>query len=96
MLITLAMLAVTCFADQQADLIARIRANPTEDFSQLSRDEQAALAQADAMVYFQEHKDMESGLDIGLAHAFKHHLMSSSAQSYQLVFTFAIEALQTN
>jgi hypothetical protein len=48
-----AMLAVTsCLADQQADYMARVKENPTEDFSQLTDDQTTACAQADAMVYF--------------------------------------------
>ena len=92
----LAMLAVTCFADEQSDLIARIRANPMEDFSQLSSADQHALADADAMAYFQDHNDIkENVLDIGEAHAFKHHLIGHSATLYSVFFANTIRVLNT-
>jgi hypothetical protein len=95
----IATVSATCFADQQADLVARIRANPTEDFSQLDYNTLDALAQADAMVYFAAHKDMDreisAVLDIGQAHAFKHRLMSGPATRYAAIFASAIGALAT-
>src|ERR1700722_9877432 len=80
-----AMLAVTsCLADTQADLVARLKANPTENFSQSPDqtdsdyfDTVMRLSNADALVYFQAHPLREKGksmMDIGRAHAFKHQL----------------------
>jgi hypothetical protein len=95
-LATIAMLAVTCFADEQSDLIARIRANPMEDFSQLSGADQHALADADAMAYFQDHNDIKDNvLDIGEAHAFKHHLIGHAATLYSVFFANTIRVLGT-
>jgi hypothetical protein len=93
----LAMLAaVTCFADEQSDLIARIRANPMEDFSQLSSADQHALADADAMAYFQDHSEIKGlVLDIGEAHAFKHHLIGHAASMYSVFFANTIRVLTT-
>jgi hypothetical protein len=96
-----AMLAVgSCWADQQADLIARLRANPTEDFSECFNNSLwISLADADAMVYFQDHKDSltmgkhNQGLDVGEAHAFKHHLIGNHAAGYANEFSTAIDAL---
>jgi hypothetical protein len=95
----IATVAVSCFADQQADLIARIRANPTEDFSQIDYHTLDALAEADAMVYFEAHKKMDQEifavLDIGQAHAFKHHLIGDPVTRYATIFASAIGALAT-
>jgi hypothetical protein len=92
-LTALAMLAVTSVADQQADLIARIRANPTEDFSRADSKTRNALADADGMAYFQDHKDIKDAHSVGLAHAFKHHLIGDPADIYAGEFATAIEAL---
>jgi hypothetical protein len=112
MTVLAAMLAVTsCFADQQADYIKQIRDNPTADFSQtVSQDDSAyydvvtALASADAMVYFQDHKEIKAldlydaltkAVHIGEAHAFKHHLIGKWADVYAGIFDSVIRTLIT-
>jgi hypothetical protein len=95
------MLAVTSgLADQQADYIARIRANPTADFSAGSSDDLIALGEADAMVYFQDNKTIslshEQAKDLGASHAFKHHLIGMSVDMYSMGFTDALRILCNN
>ena len=105
-----AMLAVTsAMADgSQADWIKAVRASyPTADLSQdglreklNDSDYESGLeqfAEADAIVYFQDHKDIEKNdrYTIGTAHAFKHHLIAYDANTYSLFFAEALEALLT-
>ena len=56
-----------------------------------------ALAQADAMVYFQANKDVTNDIwaesKIGLVHAFKHRLVGDSADTYKVQFSLALNAL---
>ena len=99
-LIGLAMLAVTSvFADQQADLVARLRANPTEDYSGQPDGMIVSFAEADAMVYSETHKavklDLAQGLDLGRAQALKHNLMDGPARIYSNRFAFTLEVLAT-
>ena len=99
-LIGLAMLAVTSvFADQQADLVARLRANPTEDYSGQPDGMIVSFAEADATVYSETHKavklDLAQGLDLGRAQALKHNLMDGPARIYSNRFAFTLEVLAT-
>jgi len=93
-------------ADEQAAWIKTIRdGGPTADFSQTTEDNYqysmalSALADADAMVYFQDHKDLQyesaHAMEVGKAHAFKHHLIGSSADSYAYSFMSTLETLTT-
>lgn len=103
----LAMLAVTsAFGDdKQAGWIKILRdGGPTADFSQLATESDdvysrdlTSLAEADAIVYFQDHKALkqEDGLYIGLAHAFKHLLIGNGASYYGTSFRIALDALLT-
>jgi hypothetical protein len=98
-LLGIAVLAVTsAVADNQASLIAELRANPTEDFAGKNLGDLMALAEADAMVFAQDHKTSGGGqvLNIGTAHAFKHHLMGEEASMYMIYFSNALNALSTN
>lgn len=96
------------FSDQQADYIKQIRdGGPTADFTQGRHGEDdtpylknlVQLAQADAMVYFQDQKDSDKDSDfdasdrIGLAHAFRHHLIGDDADTYKVYFSAALDAL---
>jgi hypothetical protein len=98
LIISLSVLAVTsCLADQQADLMAQLKASPVEDFSGKNANQLTALAQADAMVYFQANKDVTNDIwaesKIGLVHAFKHRLVGDSADTYKVQFSLALNAL---
>ena len=91
-------LAVTsCLADQQADYVARLKVNPTEDFSVYAYEERDTLASADALVYFQDHKnsiiDHNDMRDIGMAHALKHHMLGDDAYDYATTFTQTLMSL---
>jgi hypothetical protein len=93
-----AMLAVTsCLAATQADYLARVKANPTEDYSGLPSYELDKLADADALVYFQGHNDLRGGysdlLDIGKVHSLKHQLLGGIAFTYALSFSLTLKAL---
>jgi hypothetical protein len=99
-----ALLAVTrCLADQQADYIKQIRdGGPTEDFSQATTESEndyhervVSLAEADAMLYFQDQKDLNKYdlSDVGEQRAFKHHLIGSTASTYSAYFVTAVVAL---
>jgi hypothetical protein len=102
-LIGLAMLAVTsAFADQQADYMKQIREGGlTADFSQAGQDDWTyhtllhALAEADAMIYFQGHKGatLTDCMMVGQAHAFKHHLIGAAASAYTGFFSMALHTL---
>jgi hypothetical protein len=101
-ILVMMLLAVTCSADQQADFVARLRANPTENFSQPAHhiDDTyfyllLALGEADAIVYFQDRKDIDENLTgyIGKAHAFKHHLIGNSVDYYGEFFSRALDAV---
>ena len=57
-----------------------------------------SLADADAMVYFQDDKDLQYDsrhvMEVRKAHAFKHHLIIS-ADSYAYSFMSTLETLTT-
>ena len=98
------LIVATSLADQQADMIARVPANPTEDYSQAAGQTDSAyydllmaLAQADAIIYFQDHKNVDwiKAGEVGEAHALKHHLIGSHADSYSAEFLSTFDALQT-
>ena len=98
--VLVAMLAVTsALADQQADLVARLRANPTEDFSGQPDGMIVSFAEADAMVYFETHTtvklNLAEGLGLGRAQALKHNLMDGPARIYSNRFAFTLEVLAT-
>jgi hypothetical protein len=87
----------SCRADDQAAYIARLRANPTEDFSGKSRFIKA-FADADAMIYFQDHRDSKLNLseemEIGRTHASQHHLKQTAYYSdYSIRFATTLEVL---
>jgi hypothetical protein len=96
--IYIALISITsCFADQQAGYVAYVWGHPTEDFSNRSDEQLTMLAQADAMVYFQDHKhasiDFGDASTMGTAHAFKHHLIGEQASRYEMDFALALHAL---
>lgn len=93
-----AILAATSAMADQASMIAELRANPTEDFAGKSLGDLMVLAEADAMVFDQDHKTSGGGQvdNIGQAHAFKHHLMGQEASMYMIYFSNALNALKTN
>jgi hypothetical protein len=99
-LATLSLLAgVSCLADDQALYIARLRAYPTEDFSGKSAF-MKPLADADAMIYFQDHKgatlNLSEEMEIGRSHAFQHHLKHTGYDSiYSVRFASTLEVLAT-
>jgi hypothetical protein len=99
------MIAVNCFADPQNYLVITLRGSPTEDFFQRTNQsfnsyyyELAAFAEADAMVYFQDRKDIDKDLIgyIGKARGFKHHLIGDPADFYTSVFYGALDRLLTD
>jgi hypothetical protein len=103
-LIFIAMLSATsAFADQQSDAIKQIRdGGPTANFSQLADqtdpayyDMLMALADADAMVYVQDHKDLKDVdcMELGKLHAYKHHLIGENGLRYAAHFALAFNAL---
>jgi hypothetical protein len=107
LLSALSVLAVTSGFADQASMIEELRANPTADFSQTAGQTDfayynflMALADADAMAYFQDHhkEGIESlaGFAIGTAHAFQHQLLGQSANAYAVQFSIALDALLTN
>jgi hypothetical protein len=94
----------TCLlADEQANLINyQKQVGPDADFSQKADENErdythhlTELGEADAMIYFAGHKDMKSrdAMDIGTAHAYKHHLIGTAAYMYAAGFLTAIDAL---
>jgi hypothetical protein len=95
--------ATSVLAEDQATYIARLRANPAEDFSLLVKDKDLSeryillqtLAQADAMVYFEDHKKLVlmDCTQVGGAHAFKHHLMGADVSAYKGEFWVALLSL---
>jgi hypothetical protein len=89
----------SCLADDQALYIARLRANPTEDFSHQG-DNILSLADADAMIYFQDHKaklNLPEEMEIGRAHAVMHRLQHSGYDStYALRFAVTLDVLLTD
>jgi hypothetical protein len=89
------MLAVSAFADQQADMINYLKqAGPDADFSQKSHEDIDMLGEADAMIYFAEHHfSPDDSLKIGKAHAYRHHLIGAEATNYAVSFYIAIQAL---
>jgi hypothetical protein len=94
----LMMLAATSvLADDQTAYITRIRANPVEDFSQSDDATIISLSEADALVYAQDHKGAKLGWwniqEIGLVHAFNHHLIGQMAGRYNTGFSAALKAL---
>jgi hypothetical protein len=104
-----ATLAITsAFADEQADWVKRLLEWPvTKDFSRSAWSDQdddqydkllENLAEADAIVYFQTHRHIikDDMLQIGDAHAIKHHLMGQTANSYSIAFLTTLDALLTD
>jgi hypothetical protein len=98
------MVGVNCFAEPPNYLVITLRGSPTEDFSQRANQsfdsyyfELAAFAEADAMVYFQDRKDIDKDLIgyIGKARGFKHHLIGDPADFYTEVFCGALDRLLT-
>ena len=93
------MLAVTSAMADQASVVARPKNNPTEDFSAIDDLDLSSLADADAMAYFQSHKDltfdMASAIEVGTAHAFKHGLLGVPASAYKIDFATALKVLTT-
>jgi hypothetical protein len=82
-----AMLAVTSVFADQASLVAELRAKPTENFSKKNYQEIKLLASADAMVYFQDHKDYTlETFRLGTAHAYKHNMIGDDAMRYAVSF----------
>jgi hypothetical protein len=87
-------ITVVC-GDEQTFLMNRIRDDPTENFSQKADEDIPTymygllpLAEADARVYFEEHKGInkdQTGL-IGMSQALKHHIPSHYGQFYATFF----------
>jgi hypothetical protein len=88
--------------DEQTSLMNRIRKNPTENFSQrVDQDFETyyfgllPLAEADARVYFEDHKVINKDLtgQIGMTQAFKHHVLTRDAGFYSTYFFRALDDL---
>jgi hypothetical protein len=83
----------------------RIRDNPTENFSQKADEDYGTylygllpLAEADARIYFEEHKGInkdQTGL-IGMAQALRHHVPSVDGHFYATYFFRALDDLLEN
>jgi hypothetical protein len=97
---------ITVFCgDEQTFLMNRIRDNPTENFSQQADEDYGTylygllpLAEADARVYFEEHKVInkdQTGL-IGMAQALKHHIPSENRHFYATYFFLSLDDLLEN
>jgi hypothetical protein len=69
------------------------------DYSSLSEEQITQYAQMDAQDYFAKHNGKFASnfnaMDVGLAHAFSHHLFASQANRYEVEFSDAIDALKT-
>jgi hypothetical protein len=94
-------ITVVC-GDEQASLMNRIRKNPTENFSQrVDQDFETycfglvPLAEADARVYFEDHKVINKDLtgQIGKTRALKHRIRSQDAGFYSTYFLRALDDL---
>jgi hypothetical protein len=108
-LMVLAMIAVTSvFADTQSDWVDALRKwGPTQDFSLAAWNNKydnmqymqllEILAQADAMLYFQDHtglkKDDYDFMTLGKSHAFKHRLIGQAAGMYATDFWTTLNTL---
>lgn len=104
-----AMLVVTSvFADDQADWVDQLRKwGPTQDFSLAVWNNHyddmqymqllEILAQADAMLYFQDHKGLKKDdydfMTMGKSHAFKHRLIGEAAGLYASDFWTTLNTL---
>jgi hypothetical protein len=97
-------ITVVC-GDEQTSLMNRIRDNPTENFSQKADEDYGTylygllpLAEADARIYFEEHKGInkdQTGL-IGMAQALRHHVPSVDGHFYATYFFRALDDLLEN
>ena len=77
--------------------ITSAMAGLTDDLSGSTDEQVIERAQIEAQEYYAHHKsdaDLKKTDDqIGLAYAFKHHLLGSKANSYTVAFEDAIDAL---
>jgi hypothetical protein len=72
-------------------------ANPTGDLSDLDDNTLIGVAQVDAMIYYQSHKqdelDVVKAWHIGDKHALEHHLLGINVTRYSGAFTQGMEAM---
>jgi hypothetical protein len=96
--VLVALFITRAFADEQTVLIARLRNHPTEDFSRQSEEKIRVFAEADAMVYFRDHKNVNlnliNGMALGSVHALKHKLTDYSVIDYSRQFAVTLEILE--
>jgi hypothetical protein len=99
-ILTLLLMATSAFADSAHDnLVDQISKDPYCDLSNLSDNLFGILdeaAQIDAQISVKTHNAPEwedKAVNIGLAHAIKHHLIGNAARIYQLYFWTTVHAL---
>lgn len=73
--------------------LAGLLKNPSEDFSQLSRDQLEALADEDAVEYFGAHKGEKVNISsLGTVRAMAHNLRGTIADEYSMEFRVTLRA----
>ena len=99
-LITLAALAMETFTLQAGEVqsstaeLAELLKNPTEDFSQLSRNQLEAVADEDAVEYYSAHKGEKINISsLGTVRAMAHNLRGPLADDYCTEFRVTLRAL---
>ena len=99
-ILTPLLMATSTFADSaHGNLIDEISKDPNCDLSNLSDNLFGILdeaAQIDAQIFVKTHNAPEwkdKAVNVGLAHAIKHHLMGNAARIYQLYFWTTVRAL---